>query len=372
MRYQLRYIRVAPLLRHEAGEYPKRRTLPNRVLSAYCSAMSENLVSFAGEIGLGLRDVTTDLSCVEQGKWFLVMPYEGPAQALKFENWRPAPASWGAWPGARGWTSDLDEFAYRDSVVKLQQAIAAGDVYQANLCRKLSAAWPAAECISGLYGLLQKENPAPFSALIDIYDPRISAAYEHELRIASASPELFLQLRDGRLKSAPIKGTAKTSTEFLPKDEAENIMIVDLVRNDLARVCDEVDVEHLLERQSHPGLDHLVSTVSGILRSGCTFLDVLSATFPPGSVTGAPKSSALQLINELESEREFYCGALGVVDGDSGEATLNVSIRTFWKSGDLLRFGTGAGITWESDPNLEWEETELKAAKLISIAEQCA
>jgi para-aminobenzoate synthetase component 1 len=126
--------------------------------------------------------------------------------------------------------------------------------------------------------------------------------------------------------------------------------------------------------EQHPGLAHLVSTVSGELRQGVGWADVLSATFPPGSVSGAPKSSALRAIADLETvPRGPYCGAIGWVDADTGEAELAVGIRTFWADRDTrgqrwLRFGTGAGITWGSDPEQEWAETELKAARLIGLA----
>ena len=157
------------------------------------------------------------------------------------------------------------------------------------------------------------------------------------------------------------------------KDRAENLMIVDLMRNDLSRVCvtGSVEVPRLLEVEEHPGLVHLVSEVGGTLVPGATWSSILGATFPPGSVTGAPKSSALRLIEERESvSRSFYCGALGWVDNEGQSAELAVTIRTFWRDGTALRFGTGAGITWESDPAAEWRETELKARRLIDLASE--
>ena len=163
---------------------------------------------------------------------------------------------------------------------------------------------------------------------------------------------------------------------MLPKDHAENIMIVDLMRNDLSGVCDAgtVWVDALCAFEDHPGLVHLVSTVSGRLRDGVTWRDVFAATYPPGSVSGAPKSSALRAICDLEaSPRGPYCGAIGWVDADTDAAELAVGIRTFWAERDAtgrrwLRFGTGAGITWHSDPAAEWTETELKAARLVGLA----
>ena len=148
-------------------------------------------------------------------------------------------------------------------------------------------------------------------------------------------------------------------------------MIVDLVRNDLAQVSlvGTVDVPDLLVEESHPGLVHLVSHVSGRLIPGTSWAQIFNATFPPGSVTGAPKSTALKLIASLErSPRSWYCGALGWVDADEGSAALGVGIRSFWIEGDQLCFGTGAGITWLSDPAREWQETELKAGHLTTVA----
>ena len=148
-------------------------------------------------------------------------------------------------------------------------------------------------------------------------------------------------------------------------------MIIDLVRNDLQRVCrpGSVEVTGLLQVEHHPGLVHLVSTVRGRLRGDARWPDVLAATTPPGSVSGAPKSSALRAIADLEPvPRGPYCGAVGWVDADRGRACLAVGIRTFWWDSGQLRFGTGAGITWGSDAEGEWRETELKARRLLALA----
>jgi para-aminobenzoate synthetase component 1 len=163
----------------------------------------------------------------------------------------------------------------------------------------------------------------------------------------------------------------RTAADLSYKYAAKNITIVDLVRNDLSRVSvpGSVVVPELLQVQEHPGLVHLVSYVEGRLVEGTTWPELLEATFPPGSVTGAPKLAALDVIAELETaSRENYCGAFGWVDADTGEAELAVAIRTFWLRDNLLHFGTGAGITWGSEAAAEWRETELKAARLIGIA----
>jgi para-aminobenzoate synthetase component 1 len=196
------------------------------------------------------------------------------------------------------------------------------------------------------------------------------------LDVVCASPEAFLVRRGDRLESRPIKGTAPAAGGMLAKDYAENVMIVDLVRNDLHHVCrpGTVRVDHLCAPEAHPGLVHLVSTVSGELRDGVDWPEIFAGAFPPGSVSGAPKSTALAAIGDLEPVRRGpYCGAIGWVDSETATAELAVGIRSFWATRDddgqrRLRFGTGAGITWDSDAEGEWRETELKAARLVGLA----
>ena len=163
---------------------------------------------------------------------------------------------------------------------------------------------------------------------------------------------------------------------MLDKDLAENVMITDLVRNDLSHVAEpgSVAVPELLGEHAHPGLTHLQSTVTARLGADHHWTPALwpalfDGTFPPGSVSGAPKSAALSIIVREESaQRGPYCGAIGWIDADAQRAELAVGIRTFWWKADTLHFGTGAGITWGSDPEGEWEETELKASRLIALA----
>ncbi|TDC83050.1 anthranilate synthase component I family protein, partial [Nonomuraea deserti] len=260
-----------------------------------------------------------------------------------------------------GWRSSLGRAAYESGVRAIRAYIEQGEVYQANLCRILSAPAPPDADPLALAARLASGNPAPYAAVIQV--PGLS--------VVSASPELYLS-RDGDVvESRPIKGTGVTAADLLEKDYAENVMIVDLVRNDLGRVADvgSVEVPALCAVEEHPGLVHLVSTVRARLAPGAGWPELFAATFPPGSVTGAPKSSAVRIINELEpAPRGPYCGAVGWVDADRRTAALAVGIRTFWLSGGEIRFGTGAGITWGSDPGREWHETELKAARLIALA----
>ena len=245
----------------------------------------------------------------------------------------------------------------------MQSAIASGTVYQANICRILSAPLPEGSDLDALALRLAAGNPAPYSGVVVLP--------AHDVGVVTASPELFLARSGRRVTSKPIKGTAQSPDGLLPKDEAENVMIVDLVRNDLGRVCStgSVAVPSLLALEEHPGLVHLVSTVTGELTAGLGWPDLIAASFPPGSVTGAPKSSALQVIDSLEPVRRGpYCGAVGWVDADTQTAELAVGIRTFWVEDGMLNFGTGAGITWGSDADAEWAETELKASRLVALA----
>lgn len=331
---------------------------------------------FDGWHARGLIEVSADPAVLDAGGWWAVMiTFEGEYRFWRFAEVQaaelPGPSSGSSsWSGPPpgGWRSSLDRGAYRRGVEEIRRRIREGDVYQVNLCRVLTAELPVAEADPWALGQrLAAGNPAPYAGVIDVPE----RAGVPRTRIVCASPELFLE-RDGDLVwSGPIKGTGATEADLLPKDEAENVMIVDLVRNDLQRVSrpGTVAVPALLAVERHPGLVHLVSTVEGRLRSDVGWADLLAAMLPPGSVSGAPKSTALRAIGDLEPvPRGPYCGAVGFVDADRGYARLAVGIRTFWWQGDELCFGTGAGITWDSDPDREWAETELKAGRLIGLA----
>ncbi len=317
-----------------------------------------------------LVDVTADVGALDgPGRWAVVLPFDGPAVCARFATVRPArPWRGRPWPGvpATSWRSSLDRDGFSAGVERIRDAIAAGHVYQVNLTRRLSADLPRdadGVDVAALGAALAEGNPAPFSAVV-----RLPA---HGVHLASASPERFLARDGDRVWSSPIKGTAPDQAGLTAKDRAENVMIVDLVRNDLGRVCEwgSVTVPSLLAVEHHPGLVHLVSTVEGRLRTGCGWAETLAATFPPGSVTGAPKIAALDHIARLEPcERGVYCGAVGWVDGERRRGALNVAIRTFWIDGGRIHFGTGGGITWDSTPEGEWAETELKARRLLRVA----
>ncbi len=318
------------------------------------------------------------------GWWAVVGEFEGRVDAWRFADVRAqgvaqgAPEGWSG-PPRGAWTSSLDRAAYLRAVERVRAHVREGVVYQANVCRVLSAPLPVGgsgePSARALAARLAAGNPAPYAGGVHVPGGGPVAPGW----VVTASPELFLRVRDGVVTSAPIKGTADAPDGLTAKDRAENVMITDLVRNDLQRVCrpGTVRVTDLLATEEHPGLVHLVSTVAGDLLPGVRdapdgLAQVLAATYPPGSVSGAPKSSALDVIGELEPvARGPYCGLVGWVhvaaDG-TWSAELAVGIRTFWWREDVLRFGTGAGITWGSDAAREWDETELKAARLVALA----
>jgi para-aminobenzoate synthetase component 1 len=316
-------------------------------------------------------EVSHGLDDLAPGLWAVVADFEGSVTAVRFARVErdapaPGPVPWHPLDGQ--WGTSLDHAAYLAGVEEVRRRIAAGTVYQVNLCRVLSHELPDGADLDGLARLLERGNPAPYAGRV--------AVPSAGLDVVCASPEAFLVRRGSSLSSRPIKGTATSLERMLPKDYAENVMIVDLVRNDLSHVCREgtVRVDHLCAPEDHPGMVHLVSTVSGELRPGCGWPDIMAAAFPPGSVSGAPKSSALRTIRDLEPvARGPYCGAIGWLDTRDDTAELAVGIRSFWAARDgsgrrWLRFGTGAGITWGSDAQGEWEETQVKAARLIGLA----
>lgn len=264
------------------------------------------------------------------------------------------------------WRSSHDGAAYAAMVERVRELIAAGDLFQANVARRVEAALPPGFDAFGFHGVLRRVNPAPFAAFLARPDREI----------ASASPELFLRLRNGRVETRPIKGTARRPVDpqadaaaarallASPKDRAENVMIVDLMRNDLSRVCEpaSVAVPALCALESVTGVHHLASTVTGRLREGLGPGALLAAAFPAGSITGAPKIRACEAIAALEGRaRGVYCGSLAAL-GFNGAADLSVAIRTVEVRGGTAAFGVGGGVTILSVGTAEWEETRTKAA----------
>lgn len=310
----------------------------------------------------GLAEISHDPSVLDDGNfWAVVQTFEGEQTFARFDEVRSSIFPKLTWqPLDSQWSSSKVREQYIDYVTTIQGAISEGTVYQVNACRVLSTPYsrPWGE-MANLFSKLLDSNPAPFSSYLHL----------PSIEIASASPERFISREGREVLTSPMKGTLPEGrSNFGEKDKSENLMIVDLMRNDLGRVCDvgSVDVSEIFRVEQHPGVAQLVSDVRGKVNDGLLWGDFLAAITPPGSVSGAPKSSALRLISEHEDARGPYCGALGWIHGDRCE--LAVGIRTFWRDESNLYFGTGAGITWSSRAEQEWNETELKASRLISIA----
>src|SRR5262249_6415117 len=270
-------------------------------------------------------------------------------------------------PGHPGVTSTFDRDGYLATVRRAIDYVHAGDCFQVNLAQRLLT--PQVEHPLELYGRLRERNSAPFAGYLDV----------GEFAVASASPERFLRVTDGEVETRPIKGTrprggtpdedrARTGELVSsPKDRAENVMIVDLLRNDLGRVCEygTVRVPRVCQVETFRYVHHLVSEVRGRLAAGRTPLDLLRACFPGGSVTGAPKVRAMEIIAELEpTARGPYCGSLGY-SGFDGTADTNILIRTFTVGRGWVQFPVGGGIVADSEPEREYEETLHKAVGLL-------
>src|SRR5262245_40623540 len=269
--------------------------------------------------------------------------------------------------GLAGVTSNFSREQYVATIRRAIEYIHAGDCFQVNIAQRLLA--PQRRSALQIYEDLRLRNPAPFAGYFDL----------GEFVIASASPERFMRLHGGEVETRPIKGTQARGVtpeeDFAraddlrasDKDRAENVMIVDLLRNDLGRVCryGSMDVAALCRLESYQFVHHLVSEVRGRLREGLDAIDLLKATFPGGSVTGAPKIRAMEIIAELEGvARGPYCGGLGFI-GFDGTMDMNILIRTLVLGKGWAHFAVGGGIVADSDPEREYEETWHKAEGLL-------
>ena len=276
--------------------------------------------------------------------------------------------------------SNFTKLEYLAAIENIKERIRRGDTYQTNLTQQLTAELPSELTPQQIFWRLRSQHPAPFSAFIDRGDSTV----------ISASPELFFRIESGgRIVASPIKGTRprggnefddnKLRDELLnsKKDLAENTMIVDLLRNDLGRVCEfgSVDVERLCEIEEHPSLFHLVSTITGILRSDAKTFNIIQALFPCGSITGAPKISTMRIIDEIEpTRRGLSMGSIGcyLPSGFVGDESrldprleLSVAIRTMVIRDRTTTFNVGGGIVIDSDPESEYAETLTKATSLL-------
>lgn len=260
------------------------------------------------------------------------------------------------------WRADCNEKDYLNKIERVKDYIAAGDIYQVNISRRFTAPLPENFNAYQHYSQLRTINAAPFSAFMNF----------GTIKISSSSPERFLHVNEGFVETRPIKGTA---SDALPasslleseKERAENLMIVDLMRNDIGKVSKtgSVKVPQLFGIETYEGLHHLVSAVTGELKDDMSAAGVLKACFPGGSITGAPKIRAMEIIEELEPNRRGpYCGALGYI-GFDGTMDTSIAIRTLVFRGNEVQLQTGGGITIESDSSYELEETLTKAKKLF-------
>lgn len=272
-------------------------------------------------------------------------------------------------PGALAWRSNFDRPAYEAAVERVRAYIRAGDIYQANIAQRFTADLPAGFDPFALYRRLRETNPATFGAYQEF----------EGLTVASSSPERFVRLDGRHVETRPIKGTAKrlpdpaedrAAAEELAasaKDRAENVMIVDLLRNDLSRVCEpgSVAVPVLCGLETYAGVHHLVSVVTGTLRRDLDGLDLLEKTFPGGSITGAPKIRAMDIIAEIEGDaREIYCGAIGRI-GFDGDLDTSIAIRTVFMDDERAVLQAGGGVTLLSEPGPEYDETLAKAERVF-------
>ncbi|MFB0526037.1 MAG: aminodeoxychorismate synthase component I [bacterium] len=264
-------------------------------------------------------------------------------------------------------SSNFSRPDYLDAVERAKEYIRAGDIFQVNLSQRFVCSRMTLPFI--IYEKLRRINPAPFASFLNF----------PELSIVGASPERFLRISGRRVQTRPIKGTrprggdsledSQLARELLEseKDKAELIMIVDLERNDLGRVCEygSVRVPKLITLETYPTVFHLVSTVEGVLKEDKDHIDCLRACFPGGSITGAPKIRAMEIIDELEpNQRGVYTGSIGYI-GFNWETDLNIVIRTMVMTGGKIYFHAGGGIVADSDPATEYEETLHKAKALI-------
>lgn len=301
---------------------------------------------------------------------WLVATEQRRAQVMQWLNAEPAPESPFAITAA--FTAELDRAGYGERFRAVQRYIHAGDCYQINLAQRFSA--PYRGDLWQAYRRLRQATPTPFAGYMAWDDKAV----------LSLSPERFLEVREGRVETRPIKGTrARGATPWedralakalleSSKDRAENVMIVDLLRNDLSRVCSpgSVRVPQLCGLESYANVHHLVSVVTGELRAGRSPLDLLAAAFPGGSITGAPKVRAMQIIDELEpSRRSVYCGSLGYVDS-RGHMDTSITIRSAVADAGQLHLWGGGGLVADSEEQAEYRETLDKIGRLMEALAQ--
>lgn len=333
---------------------------------------------------IGLYDLVVAFDHIEQSAWIISQGF--PEISLELRQERALqraerlrkklstknidPAQWSP-SNSLSISSSFKQAEYCQAVQKTIDYIYAGDIFQANISQCFSSDFPKNLNPIYLYTALRKQNPAPFAAFIRFDD----------ICIASASPERFISLNNGKIQTRPIKGTRPRgdtpeadialADELVssPKDLAENTMIVDLMRNDLSRVskADSVKVTQLCELESYQTVHHLVSVVEAELHSDLNAIDLMKACFPGGSITGAPKIRAMEIIYEIErSARGVYCGSIGYI-GFDGNMDTSIVIRTYTINGEKIYFQAGGGIVADSVPETEYQESLTKASALKKV-----
>lgn len=276
----------------------------------------------------------------------------------------------------KNWQANMTQQQYQEKFEQIQQYLLSGDCYQINLTQRFTAHYQGEEFHA--YQALRKANQAPFSAFIRL----------ENFSILSISPERFLRVIDNKVQSKPIKGTKARSTDKAcdeanaialknsEKDQAENLMIVDLLRNDMSKVCvpGTVKVPMLFEIESFPAVHHLVSTVEGELESQFDAIDLLRGSFPGGSITGAPKIRSMEIIDELEPQRRsIYCGSIGYISA-CGNMDTSITIRTLicehTDNQQTIHCWAGGGIVADSNVDAEYQESFDKVNKILPILEK--
>ncbi|MFZ5930016.1 MAG: aminodeoxychorismate synthase component I [Pseudomonadota bacterium] len=330
------------------------------------------------DMALGFYDQIIAFDGMERRAWIVTQDVGGRDQRVRLGRLHamlvaaraaPLPAIAGRFDIGK-WKANFSQYEYAHAVAKVIDFILDGDIFQANIAQRFTLGLGPRFDRYGFYRRLREVNPAPFSAFLEM----------GAFAIASSSPERFLKIENGKVEARPIKGTrprgmnsgqdaalARALMES-EKDRAENVMIVDLLRNDLSRVCQDgsVDVPALCLLESFASVHHLVSTVTGVLRPGLGPVDVLRAAFPGGSITGAPKIRAMQIIAQLEPHiRGPYCGCLGYIDFDGG-MDMNIAIRTIAMNAHQAVFHAGGGIVADSAPMDEYAESLDKARALFT------
>lgn len=295
----------------------------------------------------------------------LISVYNKAKQDIKLStNVKNAPTK----PISPKFVSNFTQNEYLEIIQKAMDYIRSGDIFEVNLSHCFQAELPENYLVKELYQKLRTINKAPFSAFINL----------DSIKILSSSPERFLSIRERKIETRPIKGTIKRSNnkeidialkvqlQKSEKDIAENIMIVDLMRNDLSKICnaDSVNVTQLCAIESFTNVHHLVSVIEGELKATASIFDIIKACFPAGSITGAPKIRAMQIIDELEnSYRGVYCGSIGYFSLN-GNVDLSVAIRTIVINNSTISYHVGGAVTLDSNPIDEYNETLLKGQKL--------